>query len=72
MDLERLLTDSIPMIIAMSTLSIAGLLWSLQVSVGDIKAQQSRLLDLVKDSQARILTLENRVRDLELKTADGK
>lgn len=55
------------MVIAMSTLSIAGLLWSLQVSISDIKAQQSRLLDLVKDSQSRILVLENRVRDLELK-----
>jgi hypothetical protein len=67
MSLERVLAESVPMIIAMSTLSIAGLLWSLQTSVSDIKAQQARLLDLVKDSQERILTLENRVRDLEMK-----
>lgn len=67
LSLERLLAEAAPMVIAMSTLSIAGLLWSLQVSISDIKAQQSRLLDLVKDSQSRILVLENRVRDLELK-----
>lgn len=58
-----------PQVIAMAALSIAGLLWSLQMSITDIKAQQARILDLVKDGQVRLTSLENRVRELELKTA---
>jgi len=69
MSLERVLAEAAPTIVAMSALSIAGLLWSLQMSISDIKSQQTRVLDLIKDSQTRVTSLENRVRDLELKTA---
>lgn len=69
MSLERVLAEAAPTVIAMGVLGIAGLLWSLQMSITDIKAQQSRILDLIKDSQSRLTVLEGRVRDLELKTA---
>lgn len=65
----NLLEQAAPQVIAMAALSIAGLLWSLQMSITDIKAQQARILDLVKDGQVRLSALENRVRELELKTA---
>ena len=66
MSLERVLAEAAPTVVAMATLSIAGLLWSLQSSIADIKASQTRILDLVKDSQTRIVNLESRVRELEL------
>lgn len=67
--LDGVFAQAAPQVIAMAALSIAGLLWSLQMSITDIKAQQARILDLVKDGQVRITSLENRVRELELKTA---
>jgi hypothetical protein len=70
--LERVLAEAAPTIVAMSALSIAGLLWSLQMSISDIKAQQARLLDIVKDSQTRVTQLETRVRDIELKAVGAK
>jgi hypothetical protein len=72
MSLERVLAEAAPTIVAMSALSIAGLLWSLQMSISDIKAQQTRLLDIVKDSQVRVTALEARVRDIELKVVGAK
>lgn len=67
MSLERVLAEAAPTIIAMGVLSIAGLLWSLQSSMAEIKASQTRILDMIKDSQIRIVKLEDRVRDLEMK-----
>lgn len=67
LSLERVLAEAAPTIIAMGVLSIAGLLWSLQSSMAEIKASQTRILDMIKDSQIRIVKLEDRVRDLEMK-----
>ena len=67
LSLERVLAEATPTIIAMGVLSIAGLLWSLQASITEIKVSQTRILDMVKDSQERILRLEDRVRQLEIK-----
>ena len=67
MSLERVLAEAAPTIIAMGVLSIAGLLWSLQSSIAEVKVSQVRILDMIKDSQERILRLEERVRELELK-----
>ena len=67
LSLERVLAEAAPTIIAMGVLSIAGLLWSLQSSIAEVKVSQVRILDMIKDSQERILRLEERVRELELK-----
>lgn len=67
LSLERVLADAAPTIIAMGVLSIAGLLWSLQSSISEVKVSQVRILDMIKDSQERILRLEERVRELEIK-----
>ena len=67
LSLERVLAEAAPTTIAMGVLSIAGLLWSLQSSIAEVKVSQVRILDMIKDSQERILRLEERVRELELK-----
>lgn len=71
MSLERVLAEAAPTIVAMASLSIAGLLFNLQGSIGEIKSQQVRLLEIVKDTQQRVLVLEGRVRDLEIRRADA-
>lgn len=64
--LERVLAEAAPTIVAMASLSIAGLLFTLQSSISKIEAQQARLLEIVKDNQQRVLILEGRVRDIEI------
>lgn len=66
MSLERVLAEAAPTIVAMASLSIAGLLFTLQSSISKIEAQQARMLEIVKDNQQRVLILEGRVRDIEI------
>ncbi|MFZ9654662.1 MAG: hypothetical protein ACO29V_03400 [Limnohabitans sp.] len=69
MSLERVLAEAAPTIVAMATLSVAGLLFTLQMSISEIKSQQARLLEIVRDNQQRALVTEGRVRDLEIERA---
>lgn len=64
--LERVLAEAAPTIVAMASLSIAGLLFTLQTSISKIEAQQARLLEIVKGNEQRVLVLESRVRDIEI------
>lgn len=72
MSLERVLAEAAPTIVAMASLSIAGLLFTLQTSISKIEAQQVRMLEIVKDNQQRVLILEGRVRDLEISRAGSR
>ncbi len=69
--LERVLSEAAPTLLATSIFAMVGLLWNLQSSVSEIKSNQVRVLDLIKDSQNRLSILEERVRLLEIGRTDA-
>ena len=64
--IERVLSEAAPTLLATAIFAMVGLLWNLQSSVSEIKSNQVRVLDLIKDSQNRLSILEERVRLLEI------
>ncbi len=67
--IDRIFDSAAPSVVAMATLSIVGLLWSLQAATVEIKASQARVLEIAKETANQLVDLEERVRNLELKTA---
>lgn len=67
--LDRVVASAAPAILATSFLSIVGLLWTMQTTIVEIKASQTRILEIAKNTSSQLVQLEERVRVLEVKTA---